>query len=140
MRRTLALVAVLSIPATTLAGQQPAKRAFTPNDWYKLATLSAPAISPDGGRIAFTVQTINERDDKYHREVWVVPTAGGEAMRFTSPSTDSSNPRWSPGGKPLLFTSTRPGGKGATWMLRMGQPGGEAFQQENFPRGTSVTG
>ncbi|MFL5613454.1 MAG: prolyl oligopeptidase family serine peptidase [Gemmatimonadaceae bacterium] len=140
MRRTLALVAVLSLPATTLAGQQPAKRAFTPNDWYKLATLSTPAISPDGGRIAFTVQTINERDDKYHREVWVVPTAGGEAMRFTSPSTESSNPRWSPDGKLLLFTSTRPGGKGATWMLRMDQPGGEAFQQESFPRGTSVTG
>jgi dipeptidyl aminopeptidase/acylaminoacyl peptidase len=139
MQRTLALVAALSSAIPTLAAQQPAKRAFTPNDWYRLATLSAPAMSPDGGRVAFTVQTINERDDKYHREVWVVSTNGGEATRFTSPSTESSNPRWSPDGKYLLFTSNRPGGKGATWMLRMDQPGGEAFQQESFPRGTSVT-
>ena len=139
MRRSSALVAALLTPLT-LAAQAPAKRAFTPNDWYRLSTLSAPAMSPDGARVAFTVQTINEKDDKYHREVWVVPTAGGDAVRFTSPSTESSNPRWSPDGKFLLFTSTRPGGKGTTWMLRMDQPGGEAFQQENYPRGTSVSG
>ena len=136
MRRTLSILAALP---STLIAQQPGKRAFTPNDWYRLATLSAPAMSPDGARVAFTVQTINEHDNKYHREVWVVPTAGGEATRFTSPSTESSNPRWSPDGKFLLFTSTRAGGKGATWMLRMDQPGGEAFQQESYPRGISVT-
>jgi dipeptidyl aminopeptidase/acylaminoacyl peptidase len=136
MRRTLL---ILAAAPSTLVAQQAGKRAFTPNDWYRLATLSAPAMSPDGARVAFTVQTINEHDDKYHREVWVVPTGGGEATRFTSPATESSNPRWSPDGKYLLFTSTRPGGKGTTWMLRMDQPGGEAFQQESFPRGTSVT-
>ena len=136
MRRTLLILAVLP---STLGAQQAAKRAFTPNDWYKLTTLSAPAMSPDGARVAFTVQTINEKDNKYHREVWVVPTVGGEATRFTSPATESSNPRWAPDGKYLLFTSTRPGGKGSTWMLRMDQPGGEAFQQESFPRGTSVS-
>jgi dipeptidyl aminopeptidase/acylaminoacyl peptidase len=139
MRWTLAALAALTTPVVSLAAQQPAKRAFALSDWYKLSTLSAPAISPDGGRVAFTVQTINERDNKYHREVWVVPTSGGEPLRFTSPSTESSNPRWSPDGKYLLFTSTRPGGHGTTWMLRMDQPGGEAFQQEDFPRGTSVT-
>src|SRR5689334_16014030 len=127
MRRTLAAVAALSTPALTLSAQQPSKRAFTLADWYKLSTLSAPAISPDGGRVAFTVQTVNERDNKYHREVWVVPAGGGEPVRFTSPSTESSSPRWSPDGKYLLFTSSRPGGKGTTWMLRMDQPGGEAF-------------
>jgi len=139
MRWTLAALVALTAPLGTFAAQQPAKRPFALSDWYKLSTLSAPAISPDGGRVAFTVQTINERDDKYHREVWVVSTSGGEPTRFTSPSTESSNPRWSPDGKYLLFTSTRPGGHGTTWMLRMDQPGGEAFQQESFPRGTSVT-
>jgi dipeptidyl aminopeptidase/acylaminoacyl peptidase len=137
MRWTLAAVAALTAPILTLGAQQ--KRAFALADWYKLSTLSAPAVSPDGGRVAFTVQTVNEKDNKYHREVWVVPTARGDAVRFTSPSTESSNPHWSPDGKYLLFTSTRPGGHGTTWMLRMDQPGGEAFQQENFPRGTSAT-
>jgi Tol biopolymer transport system component len=137
MRWTLAAVAASSAPLIAIGAQ--AKRAFTPADWYKLTTLSAPAMSPDGGRVAFTVQTINERDNKYHREVWVVPVSGGAPMRFTSPSTESSNPRWSPDGKYLMFTSNRPGGKGTTWMLRMDQPGGEAFQQESYPRGTTAT-
>src|SRR6185503_9025201 len=89
--------------------------------------------------IAFTAQTVNERENKYHREVWVVPVAGGEPQRFTWPSTESSNPRWSPDGKVLLFTSQRPGGKGSTWMLRMDQPGGEAYQDERYPRLASMS-
>ncbi|HEU4996056.1 MAG TPA: S9 family peptidase [Gemmatimonadaceae bacterium] len=133
---TLALAAVAL--ATPLAAQQ-AKRAFSLSDWYKLNVLSSPAMSPDGNRIAFQVQTVNEKDNKYHREVWVVPTSGGEPRRFTSPSTESSNPRWTPDGKYLVFTSQRPGGKGSTWMLRMDESGGEAFQNDTYPRGGSVT-
>jgi dipeptidyl aminopeptidase/acylaminoacyl peptidase len=132
-----AIVAFVLVASAAQA--QTAKRAFQLADWYKLNTLSTPAMSPDGARIAFTVQTVNERDNKYHREVWVVPTAGGAPVRFTSPSQESSNPRWSPDGKLLIFTSQRAGGRGNTWMLRMDQPGGEAYQDDNYPRGTSIT-
>jgi dipeptidyl aminopeptidase/acylaminoacyl peptidase len=127
---SLALLVVLSADA---AAQQ-ARRAFELKDWYRLVTVSNPAMSPDGSHIAFTVQTVNEKDNKYHREVWMVNTAGGEPMRLTSPGTESSNPRWSPDGKVLVFTSQRPGGRGSTWMLRMDQPGGEAYQDERYPR------
>src|SRR5688572_11085618 len=133
--RSFFVLALLLAPALGAQG----KRAFALADWYKLTTLSAPAMSPDGSRIAFTVQTVNERENKYHREVWVVPTTGGSPQRFTSPGTESSNPRWSPDGKLLLFTSQRPGGRGNTWILRMDQPGGEAFQDDAYPRGTSIT-
>ena len=131
-------ILALCIASAHLSAQQP-KRAFQLADWYKLTTLSAPAMSPDGSRIAFTVQTVKERDNKYHREVWVVPTAGGAPVRFTSPGAESANPRWSPDGKLLIFASQRAGGHGSTWMLRMDQPGGEAFQDDNYPRGTSIT-
>ena len=137
MSRIQIAAAGLLVFATAAEGQQ-GRRAFEPKDWYRLTTLSAPAMSPDGSRIAFTVQTVNEKENKYHREVWVVPTAGGEPRRFTSPGTESSNPRWSPDGKVLMFTSQRPGGKGSTWLLRMDQPGGEAYQDDNYPRVGSV--
>jgi dipeptidyl aminopeptidase/acylaminoacyl peptidase len=133
--RSFFVLALLLAPALGAQG----KRAFALADWYKLTTLSAPAMSPDGSRVAFTVQTVNERENKYHREVWVVPTTGGSPQRFTSPGTESSNPRWSPDGKLLLFTSQRAGGRGNTWMLRMDQPGGEAFQDDKYPRAGSVT-
>ena len=134
----LLLACASALGSATTASAQQAKRAFAPSDWYKLVTLSSPSMSPDGSRIAFQVQTVNEKDNKYHREIWVVWTAAGGPERFTSPSTESSNPRWSPDGKYLVFTSQRPGGKGSTWMLRMDQPGGEAFQNENYPKGTSA--
>ena len=131
----LATAVALAVPAA-LAAQQRALRAFTPNDWYRLTTLSAPALSPDGKLVAFTVTTVKESENKRHSEVWVVSTSGGEPQRFTSPSTESSNPRFSPDGKYLLFTSTRPGSKARTWGLRMDQPGGEAVEMDAYPAGS----
>jgi dipeptidyl aminopeptidase/acylaminoacyl peptidase len=112
-------------------------RAFTPNDWYRLTTVSAPAVSPDGKQVAFTITTVVAAENKRHSEVWLVAAAGGEPSRLTSPGLESSNPRWSPDGKLVLFTSTRPGGKGRSWALRMDRPGGEAFEVDSIPAGTS---
>jgi dipeptidyl aminopeptidase/acylaminoacyl peptidase len=133
--RPLAVLAlVAAVPAAAQQGSP--QRAFQLADWYKLTTLSAPAISPSGDRVAVTVTTVREAENKRHNEIWVVPTAGGEAKRFTSPSQESSAPRWSPDGRYLFFTSTRPGGKGNTWAIRMDQPGGEAEQLEKYPSGS----
>ncbi|HRQ78669.1 MAG TPA: S9 family peptidase [Gemmatimonadaceae bacterium] len=113
-----------------------AQRAMQPNDWHRLTTVSQPAMSPDGRQVAFTVTTVNERENKRHQEVWVVPTAGGEPVRYTAPGFESSNPRFSPDGKYLLFSSQRPGGRGNTWAIRMDAPSGEATQIEQYPNGS----
>ena len=123
--RTLPLAAPsLALPALLFAQQGPSTRhAFTPADWYKVTTVSTPAQSPDGSRVAFTVTTVREAENRRHAEIWVVSTQGGEPARYTSPGFESSNPRFSDDGKILYFTSQRPGGRGATWALRMDQPG-----------------
>ena len=138
MLPTHRLVPLALLAAAPLAAQQTATpRAFQLADWYKLTTLSAPAMSPAGDRVAFTVTTVRESENKRHNEVWVVPTGGGEPRRFTSPSTESTAPRWSPDGRYLFFTSSRPEGKGTTWAIRMDQPGGEAEQLEKYPAGSA---
>lgn len=111
-------------------------RAFTPKDWYRLTTLSGPAVSPDGKWVAFTTTTVREADNKRHSEVWMVGTTGGEPIRMTSPSVESSGARWSPDGKMLLFTSTRPNSKARTWGLRIDRPAGEAFEVDSLPNGS----
>ncbi len=141
MRRTLLGFAALLAFAAPLSAQTPATstggRAFTPEDWYRLTTVSSPAMSPDGRWVAFTVTTVDEGANKRHSEVWLVSSTGGEPTRMTSPGTESSNPRWSHDGKLLLFTSRREGGRGSTWALRMDRaPSGEAFQPEGMPEGS----
>jgi dipeptidyl aminopeptidase/acylaminoacyl peptidase len=132
------LAAALLLAASPAVAQQAtSRRAFQLADWYRLTTLSGPAMSPAGDRVAVTVTTVREAENKRHSEVWVVPTAGGEPQRFTSPGTESSAPRWSSDGKYLFFTSSRPGGKGNTWAIRMDQPGGEATQIEKYPHGST---
>jgi len=117
-----------------VAGQQ--GRAFEPADWYRLTIVSSPAVSPDGRLVAFTVTTVKEAENKRHSEVWVVPAAGGEPARYTSPATEASEPRFSPDGRYLFFTSPRPGGRGSTWGLRMDAPSGEAVQVPEYPNGS----
>ena len=129
--RHATLFAILCLPAAL-----PAQRAMQPNDWHRLTTLSQPAMSPDGKLVAFTVTTVNERENKRHQEVWVVPAAGGDPVRYTAPATESSSPRFSPDGKYLFFTSPRAGGQGNTWAIRMDAPSGEATQVADYPTGS----
>jgi len=134
MRRIASVLAVILCASPGVA-QQPG-RAFMPADWYRVTTVASPAMSPDGRFIAFTVTTVKEAENRRHSEVWMVPSAGGDPVRYTSPGTESSNPRWSLDGKYLFFSSQRQGGRGSTWALRMDQPGGEAFQLDDYPSGS----
>jgi len=120
------VAAVLTLVPAMLAAQQ-SGRAFQPSDWYRVAQLSTPALSPDGSQVAFTVTTVQEAANKRHQEIWLQAVAGGPARRLTSPGFESSTPRWSPDGKTLYFTSSRPGGRGTEWALRVDELG-EAFQ------------
>ncbi len=132
LSRFMLVPASLWLAASPVAAQG---RAFTPQDWYRMTTLSAPAVSPDGKWVAFTVMTVREKENKRHDEVWMVSTQGGDPIRMTSPSLESSSPRWSPDGRLLLFSSSRPESKARTWGLRMDVPAGEAFEVDSLPDG-----
>ena len=132
-----ALLASLGI-AGALPAQSATPRAMTLRDWYRVTTVSQPAVSPSGTHVAFTVTTVREAENKRHQEVWVATTDGGAPQRWTSPGYESSSPRWSPDGHYLLFTSTRPQGKGNIWVIRVDGPGGEAMQMPSMPSTGSV--
>ncbi len=56
-----------------------------------------PALSPDGGTMAFT----------YQGDIWTVPAIGGEATRLTVHEGEDIRPYYSPDGRWILFTSNR---------------------------------
>ena len=117
----------LTLAAAPLAAQTP--RPWRATDYYKLATVGTPALSPDGRYVAYMVTTVVEDKDRRHNEIWLARTDGsGKPFRLTSPTTEASGPVWSPDGALLAFTSRREGAPDNVWFLRMQGPGGEAYQ------------
>ncbi len=69
--RTASLLSLTCGLCAVSAAQAPgAKHGFTPADWYKVTTVSTPVLSPDGGKVAFTVTTVREdRESPAHRSL-----------------------------------------------------------------------
>jgi dipeptidyl aminopeptidase/acylaminoacyl peptidase len=98
------------------------KHPITFEDMMKLHRLSEPAISADGKWIAYAVSTPEMDANRNASKVWIVSTAGGEAVQVTQSGHDNS-PAWSPDGKTLAFISSR-SGDSQIYLLSM--EGGEA--------------
>ncbi|HUS17886.1 MAG TPA: S9 family peptidase, partial [Chloroflexia bacterium] len=58
-----------------------------------------PAWSPDGRWLAFTSSRSG------HKEIWLIPTDGGEARRLTYTPHGAGNPSWAPDSRALAFTT-----------------------------------
>ncbi len=76
--------------------------AFPRRAWERvhIPYLRQPALSPDGGEIAFC----------YAGDLWIVPATGGGARRITAHANYDSFPIFSPDGAQLAFASQRTGG------------------------------
>ena len=113
---------------------QGAKHAITFDDMIKLHRVSAPQISADGKWAAFAVSTPDMEANRNASNVWMVSTAGGEAIQVTQSGHDSS-PAWSPDGKMLAFLSSRDGNS-QVYLLSM--EGGEAKKLTTLSTGADL--
>lgn len=78
-------------------------------------------VSPDGKSIAFSMMG----------DIYILPIGGGSAQRIASGPAWEVQPRFSPDGKEIAFTSDRAGGNN---LWRMNRDGGNAVQitKESF--------
>lgn len=90
-------------------------------------------LSPDGLRVAYTVNTASLEDGKDWKtltQVWTVPAGGGSPRQITRGEKNSTAPQWSPDGKILAFLTDRgqdnKEGEQQVWFLYV--DGGEAWQ------------
>ena len=99
-----------------------AGRPLTLEDYYRVETASATAISPDGRWVVFVRTNIIEAENRRHTELWISPSDGSvPARRLTSSGFNASVPRWSADGKLLAFRSDRKtlGADSDVWFLHM---------------------
>jgi dipeptidyl aminopeptidase/acylaminoacyl peptidase len=119
------LFALSFSPTISSAQAAPATpRPITVDDYFQVREVDDPQISADGQWVAYTVTTSSLKDDEDKARIWIVATAGGDAVAMTSADTSSEHPRWSPDGKYLALLSKRNEGRTYVWLLN--RLGGEA--------------
>ena len=95
----------------------------------KLKRVGDPQISPDGKKVAFTVQTIDMERNSKPRQIYVVGIEGGYPIQLTN-NGNNERARWAPDSKRLAFVSDR---RGSSQLWLMDSDGGNEKQVTNLP-------
>lgn len=92
----------------------------------KTKALGSPRISPDSKRVVYTINEAVMAADKseFVTQIWMATTDGKENYQVTFGDKSSTNPKWSPDGSMIAFTSNRKDNKNNLYVLRL--MGGEA--------------
>jgi dipeptidyl aminopeptidase/acylaminoacyl peptidase len=132
MLASLALWAVATAPAS-----ETGKALFSAERMWGLDRLGEPAISPDGTLAVLPVTRYDIAQNKGLTDLWLVPTAGGEARQLTSDAAADTSPSFSPDGKWIAFLSRR-GEDRQNQVYVIATDGGEARRVTNVPNGAEV--
>ena len=93
----------------------------------KYKRVAGTDLSPDGKLVAYTIATpvMDGEQSEFRQQVWVAATDGKWNTQFTHSEKSCTNPKFSPDGMSLAFTSSRgKDGKTQVWVMRLA--GGEA--------------
>lgn len=100
------LVTLLACSAALPAAAQ-SRRPMTIDDALDLVQVSAPRISPDGGRVLYTVSELAKwKENKRVTSIWIANADGSRARRFLGHEKDRSA-AWSPDGRFVAFLGSR---------------------------------
>jgi len=123
-----AFILTIALASSTATVAQPAQHPMTLDDIQQIADVRDPQCSPDGQAVAYVVSRVDMKEDKRNSHIWMVGFDGKNDRQVTSSQDSESTPRWSPDGKYLSFTSSRPGAAKGNQVWLLDRNGGEAFQ------------
>ena len=83
------------------------KRAFTVADVYRVKSVGAPTVSPDGTQVAFQVRRYDLGRDVSWSELWLMASDGSNPRQMTQGEFADTAPQFSRDGRTLWFQSNR---------------------------------
>ncbi len=104
---------------------------------YRLKSVADPSLSPDGGKLAYTlswVEGLETGDAETRSRIMLADLNGGGEREFTQGNADTS-PKFSPDGRSLAFLRTTNGPARQVWVMDAG--GGEARRLTSAPKGVT---
>ena len=107
--RLRASAAAVTVVAAVAAASTQTPAGPSIDDLINLKRVGAPAISPDGRQVAYTIRETNWDDNAYETEIWLADANTGQSRQLTNARKSSSQPAWSHDGAWLGFISDRDG-------------------------------
>ncbi len=104
MKKTLVFLSLFAVCQLLIA--QSDRPAFSDLDVFELEYASDPQISPDGSTIVYVRRGMDIMKDRKFGRLWILRSDGSGHRKLTSREVNESNPRWSPNGDRIAFTSS----------------------------------
>ena len=116
-------------------GGDNAPRSCRPEDLFEHQTISAVDAQPAHAIGVCAVSHAEREGDRYRSGLWLLPLDGSPPRQLTSGTSTDQDPRLSPDGEQVAFSSDRHGGSPQVYLIA--RQGGEAWQLSHFDQGVT---